>query len=410
MIGISREEFEFLCSSEAKKIIETNIEKDHTTLALKGVSATLCRQIKYLQRSRSKIPHYYAARCIIPPLSYEQSSSLLSSMTKNDKGDRFLDLTCGLGVDTMHYSNFFKEVVTIERDEIVADIAKENFKRLGANNIEVINSDCESYIANYQGNKFDLIYIDPARRDSTKRVFLLDDCSPNIINLIPRLSEIANRIVIKLSPLFDVKEADRIFGGGVTIRAISVNDECKELCVEIDFMKGDITQLVASCVGKKGVIREYSFDKEDLSNNHTNIDISDINSYKYISILDVALRKIRCCEAYYYRYHSEESISYDNEIALWMTPPQDVAGSLYSIDIALEYKPKLLKKILKEKGIKSATIIKQNFNMSLEDIRRRNEIKNGSGATLIFTTIMLKQYVFILTDYPLLHSPNKIIK
>lgn len=394
MLGISQKEFEVLCTKEAQEMIERNIDKEPSTLALKGVSTVICSQIKYLQRCRYKLPHYYAARCIIAPLSYEQSSSLLSSSTKKECGERFLDLTCGLGVDTFHYSSNFKEVITIERDTILAEIAKENFKRLGATNITVINSSCEDYIKLYEGKLFDLIYVDPARRDQTKRVFLLEDCSPNIVELLTRLKEITKKVVIKLSPLFDMEEASRIFGQGVTLRAISVGDECKELCVEIDFLC-DKTTIIANCVDKSGNIKEYIFDKEEIAISPRN-ENETVDNYNYISILDVALRKMRCCTGYYAKYHNDKILLFDNEVALWHTKPDDIAGKIYQINKVAEYKPKQIKEILKKEGIKSATIIKQNFDITLEDIKKRIGVKEGNDAILIFTTIKSTKYLFIV--------------
>ena len=396
MIGIKREEFELLCTSEARKLIDENIDKEPSALALKGVNATICGQVKYLQRCKQKASHYYEARCVIPPLSYEQSSSMLASLTKKDRGERFLDLTCGLGVDTFHYSKQFKQVTTIERIELLADIAKENFKRLGADNITVINADCEDFINSYDGEIFDLIYVDPARRDSAKRVFLLEDCSPNILDLIPKIKLITKKLIIKLSPLFDMEEAERIFGEGVTLNAISVSDECKELCVEIDFTKNTQTEIIASSVNKKGEIRNYSFLKNEINKLPVNENIEDITEYNYISILDVSLRKMRCCTGYYAKYHPDAEIAYDREIALWHEKPTELAGKIYKIKSAFEYKPKQLKSILTKEGIKNATIIKQNFNMTLDDIRKRIGIKNGDGATIIFTTVKSTQYTFII--------------
>lgn len=389
MFGISDSDFEVLCTAEAQGIILKNIDKEPATLALKGVSAVLCNQIKYLGRCRTKIPHYYHALCIIPPLSYEQSSSELSSLTKRETGDNFLDLTCGLGVDTYHYSKQFRNVITIERDELLAKIARENFKRLNATNISVVNSSCEEFLEKYSCEQFDLVYVDPARRDQTKRVFLLEDCSPNIIELIPKLQKITKKVIIKLSPLFDMDEAERIFGMGVTLRAVSVADECKELCVEIDFVSQGGTKIITSCVSKDRTINESIFDKEEINKTLPQGNRA-VDEYKFISIVDVALRKMRCGSGYYKKYQAEGNPLYENNVALWMYEPTNFAGRVYRIETVMEYKPRLIKEL----GIKTATIIIQNFDHSIEELRKRLSIKSGSGATLIFTTIRNKKYLF----------------
>lgn len=388
LFGINRNDFELLCSSEAQDIITKNIDKEPSALALKGVSVAVCNQVKYLQRCRSKLPHYYDARCIIPPLSYEQSSSELAALVKRESGERFLDLTCGLGVDTYHFSKQFEEVVTIERDTLIADIATENFGRLGAENIRVVNSSCEDFLEAYRGNSFDLVYVDPARRDNTKRVFLLGDCSPDIVDLIPAIKKITNKLSIKLSPLFDMEEAERIFGTGVTLRAISVAGECKEMCVEIDFQSSGSTKIITNSVSKNGEMKECCFDKKEI-NDFFPTDFVKIEDYNYISILDVALRKMRCCTAYYKKYHSESHPYFETDVALWKENPSEIVGKSYKIEKVMEYKPKLIKEL----GIKSATIIIQNFDLSIDELRKRLQLKNGSDTTLIFTTIKNKKYI-----------------
>lgn len=388
MFGINRTEFELLCSSEAQDLIKTNIDKEPSALALKGVSVAVCNQVKYLQRCKTKLPHYYEARCIIPPLSYEQSSSELAAMVKREKGARFLDLTCGLGVDSHHFSKQFKEVIAIERDPLIADIAAENFRRLGATNIRVVNSSCEDFLATYHGEPFDLVYVDPARRDNTKRVFLLADCSPDIVGLIPAIKKVTNKLIIKLSPLFDKEEAERIFGHGTTLRAVSVAGECKELCAEIDFLSLEEGRIVTDTVSKNGEVKECIFEKSEI-NYFQSSDFMEIESYHYISILDVALRKMRCWTAYYKKYHSESHPYFETDVALWKENPGEVVGKIYKIEKVMEYKPKLIKEL----AIKSATIIIQNFDISIEELRKRLQLKNGSDTTLIFTTFKNKKYI-----------------
>ena len=82
-------------------------------------------------------------RCILPPLAFEQASSEACAAHKRIDGDTALDLTCGLGVDALFLSRRFRRVVTLERNAMLARVASENFSRLGATNIEVVNTSAE---------------------------------------------------------------------------------------------------------------------------------------------------------------------------------------------------------------------------------------------------------------------------
>ena len=47
----------------------------------------------------------------------------------------------------LYLSKRFREVITLERDATLAAVAEENFRRLGATNIRVINSSAEAFLA-----------------------------------------------------------------------------------------------------------------------------------------------------------------------------------------------------------------------------------------------------------------------
>ena len=79
-----------------------------------------------------------------------------------------------------------------------------------------------------------LIYMDPARRSAEgKKVFLLEDCSPNIMTLLPSLLELCPLLLVKISPMADITMLASRLGG--TLRQVHIvghGGECKELlCV-----------------------------------------------------------------------------------------------------------------------------------------------------------------------------------
>ena len=101
-------------------------------------------QVKYLARAEAKLPSYAAAQCILPPLAFEQASSEACAAHKQIAGGAVLDLTCGLGGDAFFLARRFRRVVALERDQTLARIAAENFRRLGAENIDDVNTSAEA--------------------------------------------------------------------------------------------------------------------------------------------------------------------------------------------------------------------------------------------------------------------------
>ena len=145
-----------------------------------------------------------------------------------DKINTILDLTGGLGVDSWAFSQVAERVVYFEQNAELAAAAARNFAKLGADNIEVRN---ETVTPETELPEADLIYADPARRSAAgRKVFLLEDCTPDILTLLPMLLRKAPVVLLKLSPMADLAMlAGRL---GPTLREIHVvesDGEVKEL-------------------------------------------------------------------------------------------------------------------------------------------------------------------------------------
>ena len=241
-------ELNILKTPEVRQIVSDNLTTDPSVFALKNrheAAATIATQLKYLQRSRTKLPTFYAAQVLIPPLAFEQCSSERAASAKDFSGTTCLDLTCGLGVDSWHFSTRFQHVTSIERNFELAEAVRFNFSLMNVENIEVINTDAENFVHNYVGEPFDLIYLDPARRDGGgKKVFLPEDCEPNFVELWPILKRIGRKIVVKMSPMYDVDAAFRQFADVSEVGVISIDNECKEVLLVFenkDLIKDDKT-------------------------------------------------------------------------------------------------------------------------------------------------------------------------
>ncbi len=244
---ISCNDIQTLLRPDVREQIAVHLNDDPTkvALSLRENGPLVATQIKYLQRARTKLPSYYMAQCILPPLSFEQASSEESASLKHYAGHTCLDLTCGLGVDALHFSNHFDQVVTVEQSPELCEIARINFERLQARNIRIQSATAEQFVADLISGQesigpIDLIYIDPARRDSQgKKVWLLEDCSPDVKRLLPSLLQLSPLVVIKASPLFDIDEAFRLLGEECSVEIISVHGECKEVLMEIHRPQSD---------------------------------------------------------------------------------------------------------------------------------------------------------------------------
>lgn len=171
------------------------------------------------------------------------------------KTGRIADLTGGLGVDSWAFSEVAEEVLYNEMNPALAAAARHNFKALGVTNIFIKNSEATSDSLKDIFGDFrpDVIFLDPARRDSAgKKVFLLEDCSPDVLKILPELLGISRFVLLKLSPMADITMAverlDRTYEeylekasgkgwNGQWVREVHVvasGGECKELLILLD--------------------------------------------------------------------------------------------------------------------------------------------------------------------------------
>ena len=384
---MTREEFDILYREDVRAEIERNIDRDPLQIALDRrvpYAREVATQVKYLQRAKTKLPSLYAARAIIPPRAFEQSSSEQTAASKHIEGESLLDLTCGLGVDVAAFARRFKRVVTLERDEVLADVVRENFRRQGIDNVEVITTSAEEYVASAHEH-FDWVFADPDRRTASgRRVVRLEDCSPNMLALMPDLWRIGYNVAMKLSPLFDVDEALRLFEN-CSVEVVSLCGECKEVMVYID---GRPSQIAAEVLGRG----RYVISREKAERACEMPEIFMHYEYKYLIIPDVALQKARltmhalapCADVW-----SNNSFGFARQM------PADVLGRVEEIDRIGLFSPKDFKSKMKGLGV---DIMLRDFPMDIDTLRKRCSLRSGADCRVALTRVRGKDYVIYLKN------------
>lgn len=195
--------------------------------------AYVATQISARQKSRIKLPFIAQHPSFQFPskLSYEQCSSELTARYKSSfyKGSSFLDLTGGLGIDSYHIAKQFSKGVYIEQEASIAEFATHNFNTLGAKNINIVHSTAEAFLKS-NTQTFDLIYLDPARRDEAdNRVFKIEDCTPNVLSIINDLLNKADYVLWKTAPLLDIKMVLKQLKTVFRVDVVAVENEVKEV-------------------------------------------------------------------------------------------------------------------------------------------------------------------------------------
>ena len=197
------------------------------------------RNIGARAKIRSKIPSWYAHPELEYPgsLPLEQASSETTALYKQafvPEGARIADLTGGLGVDCWFMSRSASEAHYCERNGDLCTAARHNFAALGDAAISVHEGDGIEWLSR-QTEHFDLIYLDPARRDAAaRRVYDITDCEPNLLEVKDLLLSKADRVLAKISPMADISRTLMQFPETRELHVLAVSGEVKELLLLLE--------------------------------------------------------------------------------------------------------------------------------------------------------------------------------
>ena len=191
------------------------------------------------RKLEKKLPSWAGAGVSVPAsINLEQCSSEATARYKAsllEPGSKVADLTGGLGADSWAFSQRASKVWYNEKDIVLMEAVRGNFAALGVRNA-VFNSfdvapGLDGWLDALRSFGPDVIYLDPARRSASgSKVFLLEDCSPDVTALLPSLLRTAPLVLIKVSPMADITMLRRRLDGMLSqIHVVGAAGECKEL-------------------------------------------------------------------------------------------------------------------------------------------------------------------------------------
>ena len=229
-----------------------------------------CLTIECRRKLKNKVPSFYACPEFryVASLPAEQCSGEKTALFKAKVAAEILggsrssawkiaDLTGGMGVDAMAFSQVASEVLYNEMNAELAEATAYNFGLLGITHVRFSSrelkpasaaahtdaaesgprpADAGSLDAILGDFEPDLIFLDPARRsDSGSKVFRLEECTPNILLLKDELLARCRHLLLKLSPMADISAVCKALGPRVKrVILVASEDECKEMLVEMD--------------------------------------------------------------------------------------------------------------------------------------------------------------------------------
>ena len=353
-------------------------------------------QIEGWRAASHKLPTWAACENIIypPRLAMEQCSSEATARYKASLIARradfhgltsFTDLTGGFGVDCAYMGELFGEVTYVERNPSLCTIGASNFAALGLTQIHVVQGDAADVLEQLPVQ--DWIYLDPARRDAGgRKVVSLSNCEPDVVKLEPALLRHARRVMIKCSPMLDIRlAASQLISSIHEVHVVSVQNECKELLL----LTSDAPVIHAVCLQNDGSVEsDFTFTSaEEQACDPVYAD--SLGCWLYEP--NAALLKAGCFKLPAKRYHLQK-LHPNSQLYTSDVLRTDFPGRVFEVVETLGFSKQELKRL---SSLGRANVAVRNFPSSVEELRRRLHLSDGGDDYIFATTTKSGQKILV---------------
>lgn len=372
---------QFLLTDEVQDWLFENIGRDSREVSLKKSifknisSSELAGQLKGLQIAKHKFGFLFENKQIYypPTINLEQSSSQTTAEYKSNlvSGKLLIDLTAGMGTDAYFFSKNFDKVIAIERNPELAEISEYNYNRLGCSNLEYVNSDFKKFLNENPNLKPDLIYLDPSRRNSSGRKFLIEELEPDLNIWMDRLIQISGKVMVKLSPLSDLSNLIEKFHQITEIHPVAVKNEMKELLLICEINSNQNPKIKAVNLESSQTDFEFNFDDEK------NVESQFSDPDKYIYEPNSAVMKSGGFKLIGQKFNLNK-LEKNTHLYTSDRLEKEFPGRIYQV---LEE----IKDLKKEISNKAFHLISRNYPISADEIRKKYRLKQSEEESLIFT-------------------------
>ena len=292
----------------------------------------------------------------------------------------------------------------MEQNEELCRIAEHNFNVQSDNvrctKVSIHNSTAEEFLKT--AGEYDLIFLDPARRDSHGgKVFRLEDCTPNVVELLPTLLRHGKQVMLKLSPMLDLTQAVRELSDIVwDVHVVAIKNEVKEvLLVSQARPASAISHQMITCIDLAEPEKAFQFSREE--------EQAAVASYQ-----PSAISQVRPASAFSYLYEPSAAIlkagAYKLVGARYGLQKLDANTHLYCSDRLVTDFPGRkwkIEQVVRDRKdlpaeLKQANVLTRNYPMTPEQLKKKLHLRDGGTAYLIGARIQGKPTVLRATLIP----------
>lgn len=360
--------------------------------------AAAVQQIEGRRTAREKWPSLlqYDNYIYPPRLNREQASSEAAAYNKAGivqylhKGScdtlDIADLTGGMGIDSIAFASIPNARVTyIERDAELCRLMEHNVKALGLSNVSVHCADSLEWLRQ-QDRRFDLIFVDPARRNNQgRKVAAFEECTPDILAHQKLLTAKSKEILVKASPMIDISLGATQLRNVSDIYVVAVQGECKEVLFRCG--KSDGETLIHCHHLHHGTLDDFAFTRADEAQAQATY-ASEMKKYLYEP--NAALMK---AGPFNMLSQTEKADKLARNTHLYTSDSfvQHFPGRIFSVLAEIKLSRKEVQKCIP--GGK-AHVVTRNYPVAAAELQRQLGLKEGGDLFVVATTVGTKKRGF----------------
>lgn len=312
-------------------------------------------------------------------------------------GKRVVDMTAGLGIDAFTLHKNGNKVTAIELDPERASILRHNSAVLDMDGFEIIEGDSIDWIKKNENRRFDILFIDPARRTSdNRRTYFFKDCVPDITSDIDILKASADRIMVKASPILDIHQIIRELKDVTSLHIVCYKGECKEILIIMDkdaqsddpeIITVDIHEYKSAGTDRQDI---WSLRFSDLGNRCPIAESSDLIPGSYLYDPNAAVHKLNCSSVLCDRFRDMKKLAANTDLYISPLLHESFPGRIFKI---MDVPDKATLKQLRNGRFETAV---RNYPMSAEDLRKKLKVVQGSDDFIFGCSVGMKSRPTIL--------------
>lgn len=365
----------------------------------------LALQITYREKIARKYPSLSSLGIFLPEgITYEQSSG---EATARYKADTFaptpflVDGTGGLGIDFSHLARRAQRAIYLERNEDFATAAQYNIPRImgesySPTRVEIQQGSLLDELERLVANGMEMLYFDPARRaQGGARTYALADTEPSPLKVCHSLQRnYQGRILIKVSPMEDIREVLRQLPSVQEIHIVQSGDEVKELLLYIRTLstQSEATppSLIAVQLSPEGLVVNRFCGTPAEESEQTPHFASALGHY--LLLPGAALQKSGLYHSIGIAYNALP-LHPNSHIYTTDQKPSLFLGKCYEVVRVIPAKSSELKRL--HQAYPEADFSQRNFPLKPVDFYKKTKIRPGSSHRLIGTTLLSGESVII---------------